>query len=397
VNNHSICSKERVQTTLALHEPDRVPIFELAINSPVASEIMGRGMLVGIGGRMMGPVRHDYSQQPGGLAALTLQGIKDHLDLYEELDLDLITLPTIYYEDAEIKEIAPLTYQFTQRSDGSWRIIKADLEADTWGEVDCSIKQQGMDGFRRHVEYLEGSQPLTIPPAVIQALKAMLAPHRRRFLLGVADVIQPNHTSWFQIFLEAMVLEPELVERYLIAGNRSMLNAMDAQIEAGFDGFIGGTDFAGINGPYFSPAMFRRFFVPRLKEITGHCHRHGRPFFKHTDGNITALGEAFLTECGFDGYHAIEPAAGMDIFALKKSHGRRLTLLGNVDCGRLLCQGEPEEVAVAVKQLIQGCAPGGGYILSSSNSIHSGVKTKNFLAMLEAARKFGQYPIRNNE
>ena len=389
--------KERVQTSVSLREPDRVPVFELVINSPAASEIMGREMMVGIGGRMMGPVRYDYAHRPGGLAALTLTGIKDHLDLYEQLDLDLVTMPTIYYENAEIEELAPLTYKFTDRGDGSWRIIKVGLEADTWGEVDCSIKQQGLEGFRRHLEYLEKNQPLSLPPTVIQTLKAMLDPHRRRFLLGVADVIQPNHTSWFQIFLEAMVLEPELVERYLIAANRTVLNLIDAQVEAGFNGFIGGTDFAGVNGPYFSPAMFRRFFVPRLREIVERCHQHGVPFFKHTDGNIAALGEAFLSECGFDGYHAIEPAAGMDIFALKKSHGSRMTLLGNVDCGRLLCLGEPEEVIAQVKQLIRGCAPGGGYVLSSSNSIHSGVKTKNFLAMLEAARKFGQYPIRKDD
>jgi len=385
--------RERVSLALAHREPDRVPVFELLINAPVASEIMGREMLVGVGGRILGPVRCDYAHRPGGLAELTLKGIKDHLELYEQLDLDVVPLPPIYYEDADFQEIEPLTYQITDRSDGSWRIIKVDLEADTSGEKDCSIRQQGLEGFRRHVEHLERHGALQLPAALIQTLKAMFQPYQHRFLLGLADVIMPNHTSWFQVFLEAMVLEPELVERYLVAANRTVLNLLRAQIEAGFHGFIGGTDFAGTQGPYFSPAMFRRFFAPRLREITGLCHRHGRPFFKHTDGNIIALGKAFLSECGFDGYHAIEPAAGMDIFALKKSHGDRLVLLGNVDCGRLLSQGEPGEVEDAVKRLIQGCAPGGGFILSSSNSIHSGVKTKNFLAMLRAAREYGQYPI----
>jgi len=35
--------------------------------------------------------------------------------------------------------------------------------------------------------------------------------------------------------------------------------------------------------------------------------------------------------------------------------------------------------------------PGGGYIFGSSNAIHHGVPAKNFLYMLEAAKKYGKY------
>ena len=46
-----------------------------------------------------------------------------------------------------------------------------------------------------------------------------------------------------------------------------------------------------------------------------------------------------------------------------------------------------------VKNLISCLAPGGGFMISSSNSIHSGVKSDNFLAMIEATKKYGVYPI----
>ena len=39
-------------------------------------------------------------------------------------------------------------------------------------------------------------------------------------------------------------------------------------------------------------------------------------------------------------------------------------------------------------------AAGGGLIVSSSNSIHSGVKPGNYLAMWNAIRIYGRYPIR---
>jgi uroporphyrinogen decarboxylase len=36
-------------------------------------------------------------------------------------------------------------------------------------------------------------------------------------------------------------------------------------------------------------------------------------------------------------------------------------------------------------------APGGGYILSSSNSIHPACKPENFVAMIRAAKAYGRY------
>jgi uroporphyrinogen decarboxylase len=48
----------------------------------------------------------------------------------------------------------------------------------------------------------------------------------------------------------------------------------------------------------------------------------------------------------------------------------------------------------AVKQLIKTVAPGGGFLLSSANSITNYVPLPNFNAMLEATRKYGRYPIR---
>lgn len=38
-------------------------------------------------------------------------------------------------------------------------------------------------------------------------------------------------------------------------------------------------------------------------------------------------------------------------------------------------------------------APGGGYIISSANSIHSHVKPENYLAMLQSAGKYGTYEL----
>jgi uroporphyrinogen decarboxylase len=59
----------------------------------------------------------------------------------------------------------------------------------------------------------------------------------------------------------------------------------------------------------------------------------------------------------------------------------------------LLPFGSEEEVDKTVKETIAGAAPGGGYIISSSNTIHPGCKGENYVALVKAARKYGTYPI----
>ena len=100
-----------------------------------------------------------------------------------------------------------------------------------------------------------------------------------------------------------------------------------------------------------------------------------------------------LVAAGVDGFQAIEPRAGMDIRQLKQKYGKVLTLIGNVDCSTVLVNGPVEAVRAATEEVIRAAAPGGGFLLSTSNSVHPGVLPEYYLAMLETARAVGNYPI----
>ena len=50
-----------------------------------------------------------------------------------------------------------------------------------------------------------------------------------------------------------------------------------------------------------------------------------------------------------------------------------------------------QKVDRIVKETIDTASPGGGYIISSSNSIHPGVRPENYIAMIEAVHKYGYY------
>jgi len=110
----------------------------------------------------------------------------------------------------------------------------------------------------------------------------------------------------------------------------------------------------------------------------------------HSDGYTMPVFDD-LVKLGIDGYQAIEGDAGMDIGLLKERHGDKLCLLGNVDCGYTLSKASVGEVIQETRTVIDKAGYGGGLIMGSSNSIHDGVKLENFLAMLEATKKYGQY------
>ncbi len=80
----------------------------------------------------------------------------------------------------------------------------------------------------------------------------------------------------------------------------------------------------------------------------------------------------------------------MDLAELKRELPH-LTLWGNIDCGEILVNGLKEKIFKETEDCMEKGRPGGGYIFGSSNAIHYGVPAKNFLYMLEAAKKYGKY------
>ena len=139
--------------------------------------------------------------------------------------------------------------------------------------------------------------------------------------------------------------------------------------------------------------MFEEYLYPGLKEVVAGFHECGMPVIKHTDGNITAILD-MLIDSGIDCLDPIDPVAGMNIAMIKEKYGDKVAIKGNVDCAHTLTFGSVEDVINETLDVIRKAADGGGFILSSSNSIHSAVKPANYLAMINTIRAYGNYPIK---
>jgi uroporphyrinogen decarboxylase len=156
-------------------------------------------------------------------------------------------------------------------------------------------------------------------------------------------------------------------------------------------GVFSSDDIAHNAGLFVSPEFLRKNVFPWYKKIGNICREKGIFYVCHSDGKMTEVIDE-LIGLGFNGIHPIQPNV-MDIYAIKERYGKRLCLLGNVDLEFPLSTGTPDDVKEEVKKQLKNLAPGGGYLLSSSNSITSFVPRRNFKAMIETAFEFGIYPI----
>ena len=168
-------------------------------------------------------------------------------------------------------------------------------------------------------------------------------------------------------------------------------DVIQAAISAGADAILLDGDISAQNNTLMSPEHYRLYLKPFHHQCIELTHGKGLPIIKHSDGNFWKLMDDLL-EIGFDGLHPIQPQC-MDIKAVRDHVRGRACIIGNIDCAHLLPSGTETEVVDAVRETIRSVAPGGGYVLSSSNSIHPGCNPKNVLAMFRAARQYGRYPI----
>jgi len=234
-------------------------------------------------------------------------------------------------------------------------------------------------------------------PAVGPTEMFMVQMARERFGLEKAVCFLMRGTfvrSWrlrgMQALLMDMLDRPAFVHRLAEMVTGYNLELCQHLVQAGADVLIVEDDIAGNDRTLMSPRHFREFIAPYNQRCLDFAHEHGLRVVRHSDGNLWSVLDTLLA-MGYDGLNPLEPQAGMHLKQVKDFCGDRICLLGNIDCGDLLCSAPEAEVEAAVIQAIADAASGGGYVLCSSNSIHPGVKPENFLAMVRAAKLHGVY------
>jgi uroporphyrinogen decarboxylase len=151
-----------------------------------------------------------------------------------------------------------------------------------------------------------------------------------------------------------------------------------------------GDDLGTNNGPFMSPAMYRRFFKPRHAQLNAYVHRHSSmKTFLHSCGSIRAL-LPDLIEAGFDVINPVQTnCRGMEPEGLKADFGRDICFWGGgCDTKSVLPRGTPAEVKDHVRRRLEIFMPGGGFVFNTVHNILPDVPPQNIVAMYEAVQEF---------
>jgi len=148
--------------------------------------------------------------------------------------------------------------------------------------------------------------------------------------------------------------------------------------------------------PYLPPAMFRRFVLPHVTEMTRLIHARGAKVRLHCHGKMGQVLEMIL-ETGCDGIDPCEPPPDGDIAldeVKRRCQARGVSVWGNIEL-KLLEQGTPDQVRVEVRKIMAQAKDGGGFVLlptAGPINVPLAPKTEaNYKAFIEAGLEFGQY------
>ena len=197
-----------------------------------------------------------------------------------------------------------------------------------------------------------------------------------------------------ELFSYAMFDRPDEVQRLQDGFSRQSVAVAElAAAERLAPLFFIGDDIAYKDKLMFSPDYLRRTCVRMIAAMCEPLNRAGIQVVFHSDGNLNDILDD-LVEAGIAGINPIEPLAGMDIGQLKRRYGKRLILVGNVDCSVVLPLGTRDQVIEATRACLRAAAPGGGHFIGSSSELTPATPLENALAFYETCRTDGQYPIR---
>lgn len=387
-------SRERIQTTLAHKEPDRIP-YDLAGTTVTAI------------------TRNAY------LSAMQLRGLSTEIGDDETDPIQQIVTPAeenLVFLKSDTRRIGArriTDYHNSKRVNGN--LIKVtDFYGCTWKyETGHDIYFHQTSSPLERAESMSGNLhllPQTDWDFYTKMVRSILNEQIGKVgdYCGIADRNTAGLTenslrirgyeNWFM----DTVLDPGGVESLLNRIVEDKLRYWDAIIDWVIE--TGNTDKIQVisesddlgsqTTTIIDPDTLRQIVIPRLKTIFTHIKKrlpHVK-MFMHSCGAIREI-LPDLIEAGLDILNPVQfTAAGMDLNELKRDFGDVLTFWGGgVDTQSTLNNGSPQQVADEVKRIIDILAPGGGFVFAPVHNIQDDVSPENFWAMWDTLQQYGKY------
>ncbi len=365
-------SRDRTLAALRLQEPDRVPLYVTV----VAELAEALSQVTGI--------------RPNLCDAYLTNRIS-HAELLTTLGNDVVG----------IGSTAPPSCPTRTRPDG--------FRVDEWGLVYRPVPHPFgvyMEIVERPLSGIRSARELAryrLPDPHAAGRFDVARDHAERYgqhyaLLGVIECTV-FETAWnlvgLEQFLTDMALRRDYVGPLLDQVADYSIGVGLALIDLGADVLLTGDDLGMDIGPMLSPRMWREVLKPRLQRVFD-AYRAARPdviLAYHSCGSVLPFLDE-LIEIGVEVLNPIQVTArGMDPAALKARYGEQIAFCGGIDQREVLPRGTPQAVQQEVRRRIRELGTGGGYLLAPTHDIQADTPVENVLALFEAARTWGAYPL----
>lgn len=139
--------------------------------------------------------------------------------------------------------------------------------------------------------------------------------------------------------------------------------------------------------PFVTPDQFRSHYWPTLKPIIEDLWRGGHQTLFYAEGDWNAHLDSFAELPDASIVYHVDRA---DIFEAHRKLGDRFCLSGGIP-NVLLSYGSEDEVRARCREVLDGVARGGGYILDASAIMQDDTRPENLRALTECAREHGAY------
>lgn len=355
--------KERVMTALRRGQPDQVPWVENEVEEVLQIQIMGG--------------RTDYT--PGELCrALGMDGFGYHFptgaagSASQALQTSKSIKEAFYFPKK-------ITFDFVP----PWI---ADMGVEPSGRT---FVKKGLLVDRDSLKLFDEFLPDPNHPARYEQIAKWIEQYREdyavfaRIRLGTASAIESMGLDVFSLMIYD---DPDLVKEIHRRFSEWTVKVLENLNKLDLDFYWANDDHADTRMPWVNMEMYEEFLYPYQKMVADAIKK---PWAFHSDGNIFPILPGLL-KLGMNAIHPIQPAA-MDIAKMKAEYGSKVCLIGNIDLDYTLTLGTPEEVDKEVRERIAAAGKGGGYIISSANSLTDYCKIENVWAMSKALQKYGKY------
>jgi len=179
--------------------------------------------------------------------------------------------------------------------------------------------------------------------------------------------------------------KPDMFEELIEIVHQRDVLATQICLDLGVDMIIRRGWYEGCT--FWSPNIYRRYFLPKVKEIAKLVHEGNKLFgYALTAGIMPILSD--LLDIGYDLHLYIDDVqGGADFEKVKALFGGKIAILGGINEAITLERESIKVIKESVYRAVKILGKGGGFVLSATDSLFPSTPWESVKAMIEAWKK----------